>query len=91
MSQERPKDENAKGKEPLDPRTQRRILRFINAARTPEALAFVPKNEIPPEEPDPVVRHPVFEHELEGLEAITSMANARNVLNARDEASPLIG
>ena len=92
MSQEKPKDESkAAGKEPIDPKTQRRVLRFINAARTPDLLAFLPKNEIPPDEPDPVVRRPVFAHELEKREAITDLANARRVLNARDEASPLIG
>jgi Domain of unknown function (DUF1929) len=90
MSQERD-ESKSEGKEPIDPKTQRRLLRFINAARTPEVIAFVPKNEIPPEEPDPVIRHPVFAHELEEREAITDLAHARRLLNARDEVSPLLG
>ena len=57
----------------IDLKTQRRLLRFINAARTPETLAFLPKNEIPLEEPDPVARHPVFRHELEEREVISGL------------------
>ena len=90
MSQEKPKDPNA-GKQPLDPKTHRRLLKFLNAARNPEELAFLPKNEIPPEEPDPVVRHPAFAHELAEREPITSFANARRVLDARDDLSPILG
>jgi hypothetical protein len=87
MPEENPKD---KVQDP-DPQTQRRLLRFINAARTPETLAFLPKNEIPLEEPDPVARHPVFRHEMEEREAITDLAHAKRLLNARDDNSPTIG
>ena len=38
MSEEKPKGEKAGGKEPINPRTHRRVLRFINAARTPDAI-----------------------------------------------------
>jgi len=73
MAEEKPPkaEEKARGQEPIDPRTHRRLLRYINAARSPEAIAFAPKNEIRPEEPDPVVRRPVFEHELEHRERLT--------------------
>ena len=32
----------------LNPRTHRRLLQFINAARTPQDLAFVPQTDVPP-------------------------------------------
>lgn len=93
MAEEKPPkgEKKAAGKEPIDPRTHRRLLRFINAARSPEAIAFAPKNEIRPEEPDPVVRRPVFEHELEEREKLVDIAQARRLLDARDELSPVHG
>src|ERR1044071_4543230 len=87
MPEENPKD---KVQDP-DPQTQRRLLRFINAARTPETLAFLPKNEIPLEEPDPVARHPVFRHELEEREVISDLAHAKRLMDERDDISPIFG
>lgn len=78
-------------REPIDPKTHRRLLRFINAARTADVIAFAPTNEIPPEEPDPVVRRPAFDHGLEEREALIDIDQARRLLEARDEISPLQG
>ncbi|MGI9064985.1 MAG: galactose oxidase-like domain-containing protein [Pyrinomonadaceae bacterium] len=93
MADEKPpqSEQTEEKREPLDPRTHRRLLRFINAARTPDAIAFAQKNEIPPEEPDPVVRRPVFEHTLEKGEQLIDLEQARQLLEARDEMSPLQG
>ncbi len=91
MTDEKQGEPTEEKRKPLDPRTHRRLLRFINAARTPEAIAFVPKNEIPPEEPDPVVRRPVFEHQLPEREQLVDIEQARRLLDARDEMSPAQG
>jgi len=93
MADEKPPkgEQKAAGKEPIDPRTHRRLLRFLNAARSPEAIAFAPKNEIPPEEPEPLVRRPAFDHGLEEREKLIDFAQARRLLDARDELSPVHG
>lgn len=75
----------------IDPKTHRRLLRFMNAARSPEPIAFVPKNETPPEEPDPVVRRPTFDHDPEPREKLIEFEQARRILEARDRVSPLQG
>src|SRR5262245_56964012 len=36
--------------EMVEPRTHRRLLQFINAARTSQDLAFVPQTDVPPAE-----------------------------------------
>ncbi|MFY9610059.1 MAG: galactose oxidase-like domain-containing protein [Blastocatellia bacterium] len=74
----------------LDPKTHRRLLRFINAARSPNDLAFAPKNEIPLAEPEPVLRRPDVEEQLD-REKLIEFAQARAILTARDQVSPVLG
>lgn len=74
----------------LDPKTHRRLLRFINAARSPHDLAFAPQNEIPLAEPEPVLRRPDVEEQLE-REKVIEFAQARAILTARDRVSPVLG
>lgn len=84
-------DKKTPKEEKIDPKTHRRLLRFINLARTPEAIAFAPKNETPQEEPDPVLRRPPFDHEFEPREKLIDIDDARRILEARDQISPLQG
>ena len=92
MTEEKPKGKEAQGKEPIDSKTPRRLLRFINAARAPDAIAFVPKNEIPPdEEPDPLIRRPVFAHELPEREKLVDFDQAQRLLEVHDELSAVQG
>lgn len=74
----------------IDPKTHRRLLRFINAARSPYDLAFAPQNEIPLAEPEPVLRRPDVEEQLD-REKLIEFAQARDILAARDQLSPLLG
>jgi hypothetical protein len=39
--------------EMIEPWTHRRLLQFINAARTPQDLAFLPQTDVPPPEAEP--------------------------------------
>jgi hypothetical protein len=81
---------NQKDETPLDPKTHRRLLRFINAARSPDDLAFDPQNEIPLSEPEPVLRRPDVDEQRE-REKVIEFAEARSILSARDEVSPVQG
>jgi Domain of unknown function (DUF1929) len=74
----------------IDPKTHRRLLRFINAARSPYDLAFAPQNEIPLTEPEPVLRRPDVEEQLD-REKLIEFAQARDILAGRDQLSPLLG
>ncbi|HEX5735597.1 MAG TPA: galactose oxidase-like domain-containing protein [Blastocatellia bacterium] len=86
-----PNEETPENEPHINAKTHRRLLRYINLARSPEAIALAPKNEIPPEEPDPLVRRPHFEHELEKREKIIEIGQAREILEARDRINPLQG
>ena len=77
---------------PIDAKTHRRLLRFINAARTPEDLAFAPENLIKADAQDttkrPDVDEPMQEH---GRKRLIELADARRILEHRDQLSPLYG
>ena len=56
--------------ETIDARTHRRLLQFINAARTPQDLAFAPQNDMPPAEAEPMVRRPDVREQREDPEKL---------------------
>ncbi len=85
-----PNEKTPENETTIDPKTHRRLLRFINAARSPHDLVFAPQNEIPLTEPEPVLRRPVVEEQLE-RETLIEFADARDILTARDLVSPLLG
>lgn len=74
----------------IDPRTHRRLLRFINAARHSNDLIFAPKNEIPLTEPEPLLRRPDVEHHID-REQVIEPSQARAIINARNQVSPMVG
>lgn len=76
----------------LDPKTHRRLLRFLNAARTPEDLAFAPVNEIKGEEQETLKRPDVDEPMQERPRTkLIEIEQARRILEERDNLSPLQG
>lgn len=90
---DKPGKRQARNETPIDGRTHRRLLRFLNAARSPQDLAFAPQNEIPLSEAEPVLRRPVVEEQLE-REKLIEFEQARTILTAltaRDQVSPLLG
>lgn len=76
--------------EEIDPRTHRRILRFLNAARVPQDLAFAPTNKVEADEQEGLKR-PIVNHEPEPREKLIEIEEARQILDARDKRSPLNG
>jgi hypothetical protein len=91
MAEERELKNDGNDDTPLDPRTHRRLLRFINAARSQEDLAFVPQNEIPLSEPEAVLRRPDVAEQGKEREKLIEFAQARDLLAARDRVGPLHG
>jgi hypothetical protein len=92
-----------KGKEPvqdeatrkmtLDPKTHRRLLRFLNAARAPpEDLAFAPLNEIK-SEPQETLKRPDVDEPMQERprKKLIDFKQARRILEERDKVSPLHG
>ena len=86
--EKKPTNEN---QETIDARTHRRLLQFINAARTPQDLAFAPQNDIPPAEAEPIVRRPDVREQREEPEKLIEFGQALTILEARDSVSPLQG
>ena len=86
--EKKPTNEN---QETIDARTHRRLLQFINAARTPQDLAFAPQNDIPPAEAEPIVRRPDVREQREEPEKLIEFEQAQSILEARDRVSPLQG
>ena len=86
--EKKPTNEN---QETIDARTHRRLLQFINAARTPQDLAFAPQNDIPPAEAEPIVRRPDVREQREAPEKLIEFGQALSILEARDSVSPLQG
>ncbi len=84
----KPTNEN---QETIDARTHRRLLQFINAARTPQDLAFAPQNDVPPAEAEPIVRRPDVREQREAPEKLIEFGQALSILEARDSVSPLQG
>jgi hypothetical protein len=80
-----------KNEDTIDSQTHRRLLRFLNAARSPRDLAFVPLNEFPLTEPEPVLRRPEVEEQQVEREKLLEFAQARTILEARNQLSPLLG
>jgi hypothetical protein len=81
-----PKDE--KDQTPIDPKTHRRLLRFINAARSPEDLLVAPNDrEIVNEEQE----HLDFIEEEPKESKIFEREHATALIGARDNASPIHG
>lgn len=75
-----------------DPKTHRRLLRFLNAARTPEDLAYAPLNEIKAEEQQTLKRPDVDEPGQDRpREKLIEFAEAREILKGRDRTGPLYG
>lgn len=74
----------------IDVRTHRRLLRFINGARSPHDLVFDPQNEIPLPEAEPVIRRPVVDEQRE-REQVIEFDQARDIIAARDRVGPLLG
>ena len=72
-------------------RTHRRLLQFINAARTPQDLAFVPQTDVPPPEAEPIVRRPDVREQREAPEQLIDFDQALAILLARDQVSPVYG
>ena len=77
--------------EMVEPRTHRRLLQFINAARTPQDLAFLPQTDVPPPEAEPIVRRPDVREQREAPEQLIDFDQALAILLARDQVSPLYG
>lgn len=77
--------------ETIDARTHRRVLQFINAARTPQDLAFAPQAGIPPQEAEPIVRRPDVSELRLDPEKLIDFGTALNILDARDNISPIHG
>jgi hypothetical protein len=87
----------------IDVKVHRRVLRFLNAARSPEDLMMAPPNEIPLFDPrvmygmDEVLHldehPPAHDHAVppKGVEPIMDRHLAKRVLEARDDHSPLYG
>ena len=87
----------------IEVKVHRRVLGFLNAARSPEDLMMPPPNEIPLF--DPRVMHGMDEdlhldehppaHDQaclpKGVEPIMDRALAKLVLEARDDSSPVYG
>jgi hypothetical protein len=86
-----PKKAQEKNEDTIDSQTHRRLLRFLNAARSPRDLAFVPLNEFPLTEPEPVLRRPEVEEQQVEREKLLEFAQARTILEARNQLSPLLG
>jgi len=74
----------------IDPQTHRRLLRFLNAARTPQDLAFAPTNEVMADEQEGLKR-PVVDHEPKPREKLIDIEEARLLLEGRDKLNPLNG
>ena len=85
-----PLQDEAMRKITLDPKTHRRVLRFLNAARAPQDLALAPSNEIRADEQEGLKR-PVFDHDVETRKKLIDLDAARRILNERDKLSPLNG
>ena len=77
--------------ENLEPRTHRRLLNFLNAARTHEDLAFAPQTGIPPQEAEPVLRRPSVSEQREPPEQLIPLDTAFQIMRARDQISPVQG
>src|SRR5574338_1005930 len=82
---ERDKDEKIRN---IDPRTHRRILRFINAAEKPEDLMVAPHDRKFVDEEEAHSDH--IEHHQEE-EQILDRDQAKQILQARDQVNPLRG
>lgn len=76
----------------LDPKTHRRLLRFLNDARTPEVLAYAPLNEIKAE-PQETLKRPDVDEPMQEKprRKIIELKQARHLLDERDRLSPLHG
>lgn len=87
-----PVRDEARPKMTLDPKTHRRLLRFLNGARTPEDLAYGPLNEIKAEPQETLKRPDVDEpmHEKPRKKLI-DLKQAQRILEERDRLSPLYG
>jgi len=75
---------------PSDAKTHRRLLRFVNGARTPEDLAYAPLNEIKAE-PQETLKRPDVDEPMQERhrEKLIDLNQARRILEARDKLSPL--
>src|SRR5574338_1430683 len=82
---ERDKDEKIRS---VDPRTHRRILRFINAAQKPEDLMVAPHDRKLVDEEEAHTEH--IEHHPEEKQLL-GREEAKQILEARDQISPVRG
>lgn len=87
--EETPQEENQFAN--LESRTHRRLLSFLNAARTLEDLAFAPQTGIPPQEAEPVLRRPAVSEQREPPEQLIALDTALQIMQARDQISPVHG
>ena len=72
----------------IDPRAHRRLLRFINAAEKPEDLMVAPHDRKFVDEEEAHTDH--IEHHQEE-EQLLDREQAKQILEARDQTSPLRG
>ena len=81
-----------RGKLRIDSKAHRRLLRFLNAARSPEDLAFAPVNEIQAE-PQETLKGPDTDEPMppRSREKLIELKQARDILEKRDQISPLYG
>jgi len=76
----------------IDPNTHRRLLRFINRARTPEDLAFAPLNE-QKVDPQETLKRPDVDEPMQPRlrKQLLKLEDAREVIADRDRLSPVHG
>ncbi len=84
--------DKGKGQLADDHKTHRRLLRFLNAARTPEDLVYAPLNEIKAEEQQTLKRPDVDEPGQEKpRKKLIEFDEARGILEGRNRIGPLYG
>ena len=76
---------------PIDPKAHKRILRFLNAARTPQELVELPQNEIKVRHEIDRGRPDVYEPAKKPRTKILDREEAERVFQERQRLSPLYG
>jgi len=77
---------------PIDAKTHRRLLRFLNAARSPEDLRYAPQNVITADPQDTLKRPDVDEPTQERpRKNLLDLKQAKRIVEERDKLSPLYG
>jgi len=86
------KNQHSRAKQSIDPNTHRRLLRFINRARTPEDLTFAPVNEYKAD-PQETLERPDVDQPMQQRprKQLLELEEAREIIADRDRLNPLRG